>query len=339
MRISTVCGILLFFILLLWPAGLPAQSDRLPLDMAKLKAALSFARDENIADEPWPRAITYEREIYEFKSDRFQHEPTTVHIQRKPQRIIPHGVGVSEILWAICPPERLIAFNELCANSRYSFIADQVKQAANLFNSKQTERIIGYRPDLVFTVFFSGSDFKEKLIQAHIPFVDLGYFGTLESITKQIVLIGRIIGEEGNAAQLIRVIDESIQRLKARVSRAESPKRLLFYDEGGYVPGKFSNFNSICRMIGAENLGASEGIFSWSQIDYETLLKWDPDIIIVPEGSRLKAQLTANAVLAYARAIKTDKVFEMPYLYLNAGSQFMVLSANLLAGFVYEQAF
>jgi iron complex transport system substrate-binding protein len=87
------------------------------------------------------------------------------------------------------------------------------------------------------------------------------------------------------------------------------------------------------------NVGARQGIKSWGRIDYETLLQWDPEIIIVPQGSHLRAQLTASAMLKHARAIKTNRVFEIPAVYLNAGSQYMILSANLLAGIVYERFF
>ncbi len=92
-------------------------------------------------------------------------------------RIIPHAVGVAEILWAICPRERLVAFNEFSADPEFSFIADEVRQRGPIFKSKQTELVIGFQPDLVFTVFYSGADFKEKLRQAKIPCFDLGYFG------------------------------------------------------------------------------------------------------------------------------------------------------------------
>jgi iron complex transport system substrate-binding protein len=115
------------------------------------------------------------------------------------------------------------------------------------------------------------------------------------------------------------------------------PIRVLYYDEGGYIPGMSSNFNSICAIIKVVNVGAEQGIKSWAQIDNETLLKWDPDIIVVPEGSNLKTQLMSNKVLTHARAVKNKKVFYMPGRYLRVDSQYMVLSANLLAGIVYAQ--
>jgi len=310
-----------------------------PLDMETLQDSLSCVRGGTKSDRGWPRAIEYEHEVYHFRKDALHHEKKTFVMASKPVRIIPHAVGVSEILWAICPRERLIAFNEFSADPEFSFIADLVKKRGPIFRSKQTELVIGYEPDLVFTVFYSGADLKEKLRQAKISYFDLGYFGTIESIKKQALVIGRIIGEEGNAEALVRAIDETIRGLRKKLPRTTRPTRILYYGEGGYIPGKSSNFESICRIIGGVNVGSEQGIKSWSQIDYETLLKWDPDVIIVPLGSHLRKQLTTTEILAHAMAIRKARVYEIPRVYLGANSQFLLLSANLLAGIVYEESF
>ncbi len=314
-------------------------SPRTPLDMEALQDSLSCVRGETNSGMGWPKTIEYEHEVYDFRKDALHQEKKTFVMASKPVRIIPHAVGVSEILWAICPRERIIAFNEFSADPEFSFIADLVKKRGPIFKSKQTELVIGYQPDLVFTVFYSGADFKEKLKQAKIPYFDLGYFGTIESIKKQSVLIGKIIGEEGNAAALVKTIDEKIQALRKKLPRTTKPIRVLYYDEGGYIPGKSSNFESICNIIRVINVGAEQGIKSWSQIDYETLLKWNPDMIIVPQGSHLKEQLMTNEILSHAKAIKQGRVYEIPGVYLRVDSQYMILSANLLAGIVYEEAF
>jgi len=112
---------------------------------------------------------------------------------------------------------------------------------------------------------------------------------------------------------------------------------VLYYDEGGYIPGRSSNFNSICSIIGAVNVGAEQGIKSWAQADNETLLKWNPDVIIVPRGSSLIKLLMSSKVLSFARAIQQGKVYEVPGVYLRVDSQFMLLSADVLAGVIYAQ--
>jgi iron complex transport system substrate-binding protein len=186
-------------------------------------------------------------------------------------------------------------------------------------------------------VFYSSADFKEKLKQAKIPCFDLGYFGTIDSIKEQILLMGEIIGEESNAQALVTLIDTKIRELKGKLPKRDQPVRVLYYDEGGYVPGASSNFNSICKIIDAVNVGAEQGIKSWSQIDYETLLKWNPDVIIVPGRSKLKELLMSNRVLAHAKAIKSDAVYYVPGVYLRVDSQYMLLSADFIAGIIYQK--
>lgn len=316
-------------------AGLPTP----PLDMEVLKKALSYARGETPEEQGWPRTINYTYGMHDYRTDSFREEKRAFIIEKRPTRIVPHAVGVAEILWAICPRERLIAFNDLSADPEFCVLAEEVQKRDRIFKTKQTELIIAYEPDLVFTVFYSGEEFKEKLEQAKIPYFDLGYFGTIESIRSQTLLLGRVIGEEGNAEALVELMDTKTRELNSKIPADRSGVRVLYYDEGGYVPGRSTNFNSICEIIRAVNVGAEQGVKSWSQIDYETLLKWDPEIILVPEGSGLKEQVQSNPMLAHAGAVKEGKIFAVPGIHLRVASQYMILSANYLAGVVYEGGF
>jgi iron complex transport system substrate-binding protein len=276
-------------------------------------------------------------EIFDFKTDSFRQSSRSIELKKMPQRIIPHAVGVTEILWAICPRERLVAFNDLAADPEFCMIADEIRRQGPVFQTKQTELVIGYRPDLVFTVFYSDPAFIEKLVQAGIPTFELGYFGTIESVKKQTLLIGQAIGEEENAKALVNLMDEKIYELRQAIPELPKPIRVLYYDEGGYIPGKSSNFDSICAMIKAVNVGAEKGIQSWRQIDYETLLLWDPDVIIVPDESHLREQLLTNPMLSHGTAVKTKRVYGVPGVYLRVDSQYMIVSANILAGILYEK--
>jgi len=335
----TIAGIYVVCCFIAVIASSAAGNDQMsvpPLDMERLRSELSFVRGTAKAEGAWPREIRYTFKVYDFKTDAFQQETKTFAIKKKPLRIIPHAVGVAEILWSICPRERLVAFNEFSADQDSSFIADKVRERGPIFKSKQTELVIGYQPDLVFTVSYSSADFKEKLKQAKIPSFDLGYFGTIDSIIEQILLMGDIIGEESNAQALVKLIETKIRELKSKLPLRDHPIRVLYYDEGGYVPGTSSNFSSICKIIGAVNVGAEQGIKSWSQIDYETLLKWNPDVIIVPSRSKLKELLMSNRVLSHAKAIKSGSVYYIPAVYLRVNSQYMLLSANFLAGIIYR---
>jgi iron complex transport system substrate-binding protein len=127
---------LVFFLLLVDAANCQdsAQTKTVtPLNMGELKNALSFVRECETSRDVWPRVVQYGFKIYDFKTDTFAQEEKTITIKKKPLRIIPHAVGVADILWAICPRERLVAFNEFSADPEFSFIAAEVRAKGPIF--------------------------------------------------------------------------------------------------------------------------------------------------------------------------------------------------------------
>lgn len=320
------------------PWSMPAT----PLPMRELFENLSYVRGESHSqpgDQGWPREIEYQRRVIDYHSDSSKIESNTFRLERAPQKIIPHAVGISEILWAICSRNRLLMFNKVATDPRFSMIAKELAATQRIFSSKESELIIAAQPDLVLTVIFSDAVFKQRLRQAGIPTLDLGAPDSLESVIKEIKLLGEILGEETNAEALLQIIDHQKTLLQAALPPRKKPLRLLYYDMGGYIPGLTSNFTSLCKLVGAINVGAEQGINSWRQIDHETLLKWDPDIIIVPLESKLGDNLQKDPLLRHSRALKNGKLMSIPGLYLRTNSQFLLLSANLLAGIIYPDAY
>ena len=310
-----------------------------PLPMEQLFKDLSQVRGEAGFTEKWPREISFTHRVYDYRREIFNVETKTVTIVKAPVRIIPHSVGISEILWAICPRRRLLMFNEVAADPEFSMIADEVAKSGRIFNSRESELVIASQPDMVFTVAFSDAVFKQRLQRAGIPTLDLGSPDSLDSVIEEIKVLGQVLGESANANALLDLIARKRSLLQASLPSRQRPLRLLYYDLGGYIPGLASNFTSLCELVGAVNVGAEQGIKSWKQIDHETLLKWDPEMIIVPLESNLGQSLKADPLLRYARAVKGDRILTIPGLYLRINSQFLLLGANLLAGIIYPDEY
>ncbi len=307
-----------------------------PLPMQSLYQALSRARGRQTEAGGWPRTVSISSREFNYQNQSFSQHEETVTLDKPPRRLVPHAVGISEILWAIVPRDRLVLFNQVAADPRFSIIADEVRKTGRLFNSRQTELVIAARPDIVFTVTFSDAAFKQRLRQSGIRVIDFGSPDSFDAVLREISILGRLTGEEGNARALLAVIREKRRELERRMVHPSSPPRLLYYDHGGYVPGQSSNFNSLCRLVGAVNIGAEKGIKAWKQVDNETILKWDPEIILVAAGSGLKQQLNRDPLLLHTRAVREHRILEIPGLYLQVNSQYLLLSANLLAGIIYK---
>lgn len=317
---------------------------KFPLEMDALMGALSDThRSTTVTENSFPRTINYRFMRYDFVADKVHEEQRSVTLQRRPQRIIPHSTGLTEILWAIVPHERLTAVHKSCKDRQYSFLAPLLSDDLPTYGTDDAEIVIGHRPDLVLTSFFSNANFLHQLRTAGVPMAQFGFFADLDSIEEQILLAGQLTDEEAAARRLVAVMQEKLRAIQAAVrgrrnSSGKSPT-VLYYDNMAYVAGSGTTFDSMCKALGVTNIATAKGIRNFKQVDYETLLQWDPDVIIVPEESTFDQQLYDQEILATARAVRQKNIRKMPTVYLLSSSQYLIASINYLAGLLYESSF
>lgn len=318
------------------PAADPAKT--FPVEMAGLMQSL---RDARLASPggAFPRVVEYPYTEWNMLAGTLKRTSKVVRLPHKPRRIIPHAVGLTEILWAIAPREHIAAVHRSCLNPEYSFIAAAVADFPSTYASEDAEVVIGLRPDLILTTYYSSEEFKNRLRLSAVPFVEIGFFGDIPSIQEQVESLGRIIGEEAAAARLVATMQQNVAAIQefARARSGAKPLRVLYYGHHGYVAGENSTFDSLCGLLGVVNIPAAEGVRFFKQVDYETLLKWNPDIIIVPENSGLEQELLGHKILATAKAVRTRNIKSIPNVYLMASSQFAVASLNYLGGLFYGE--
>ena len=302
-----------------------------PLEMGPLLEALSRVEHEPSPAQSYPREVRYPFVEYDVVRDTLVRRERLVVLPRRPDRIVPHSVGIAEILWAICPRKRILAVHESCTEPRFSLLASRIPASFPTYRSQDAELVIGYRPDLVLTTYYSGEEFKSRLRLAAVPCAELGYFGDLASVEEQIGVIGDLIAEPAAARALVGRMREALGRIRSASGGAKG-RRVLLYDEMGYVHGRHTTFDWLCESLGAVNVASAEGLSFVKQIDHETLLRWDPDLVVVPAEGTLEQQLTSQRILASARFVRTRSVRRIPNAYLMASSQYLVASVNYLAG-------
>jgi len=312
--------------------------EAFPVEMAGLMRSLRDARMPS-PDGKFPRVVAYPYTEWNMLAGTLKRTSKEIRLPHKPRRIIPHAVGVTEILWAITPRENIAAVHRSCLNPEYSFIAEELAGFPGTYASEDAEVVIGLRPDLILTTYYSSEEFKNRLRLSAIPFVEIGFFGDIPSIQEQVEVLGRIIGEEAAANRLVTTMQRNVAAIQefARERSGTKPLRVVYYGLHGYVAGENSTFDSLCGLLGVVNVPTAEGVRFFKQIDYETLLKWDPDIIIVPENSGLEQELLGHKILATSKAVQTRNIKSIPNVYLMASSQFAVASLNYLGGLLYGE--
>ncbi len=315
------------------------ESLDFPLDMAELRAELSDAHRPETRDNRYPRRIDYQIRTWNKITDALNSRSASLLLEQQPQRVIPHTVGLTEELWAIVPHERIVALHESCRVSAYSFLAEQFPPNIPTFLTEDAEMVIGLQPELVITSFYSSAAFKHQLDLAEISRVQTGFFGDIDDIREQIHLFGDMLGVEASARQLLQTMAHNSQAICTVVTQRLDGKvpTLLYYDRMGFVAGKHTLFDALCRRLGVKNAASEHGIGFFKQIGYETVLKWNPDIIVVPADSGLKERLTGQPILAMSNAVQQRRIYAIPEYYLTASSQFVIASLNYLGGILNDE--
>ncbi len=98
-------------------------------------------------------------------------EGTTVHLQKKPMRILSQSLTFDTMILGIVPPERLIACNILGGDQDSSFIVEETKGIATKLKSFTlipTDLVLKLKPDLIILPNIA----KPEMIAT---FRDLGY--------------------------------------------------------------------------------------------------------------------------------------------------------------------
>ena len=159
------------------------------------------------------------------------------------------------------PHERIVGLHESCRVSAYSFLAEQFPPEIPTFLTEDAEMVIGLQPELVITSFYSSAAFKHQLDLAEIPHVQTGFFGDIDDIREQIHLFGDMLGVEASARQLLQTMAHNSQAICTVVAQRLDGKvpTLLYYDRMGFVAGKHTLFDALCRRLGVKNAASEHG--------------------------------------------------------------------------------
>jgi iron complex transport system substrate-binding protein len=266
----------------------------------------------------------------------------TLTIASAPQRIVSQTLGTDEILFAICPPSRLVGLSTLARDEVYSNILAQAR-ASNAAVSAGAEEVLRLKPDLIFVASYSRAEVVETLRASHAPIFRFANFDSIADMSTNIRIMGRAIGEDAAADRLVA---EMHQRLAAIAGRyAESGRtrpRVLSYSGDGYTAGGATLFDEVIRAAGGVNVAASDGaVCGFAHISAEQVLQWNPDVIV--SGAKpgqdqvVREGLLRNAAVAATRAAKNGRIITMPAREFEAASQYVVNAAETLAAALWSQ--
>jgi iron complex transport system substrate-binding protein len=279
-------------------------------------------------------SLRYPREAVD--SDQF-----AVHIARPVHRIVSQSWSIDEWVYSVVPPQDVVAVSE----SAYKQRTSNVYASVLLFRpaiSSDPERVIALDPDLMIVSSNSRADYTSLARSSGVPVFRMQtMLQTLDQIEDAVRLVGYITGNDEAAANEVARFHATVQN--ARSLRPENaPKPRILGLGGNYTYGKATLFDDIVKFLGGVNIASEKGIDGYEPVDFEQIVRWNPEWIVVGaddgKAEAAKAQLLADPAISITQAARDNHIVVLDNRIFLAKSPYAALLVQAIAEALYAPA-
>lgn len=243
------------------------------------------------------------------------HAGRTVTIEEAPEKIVSGYYITTSLLIGLGLEDKTVGIEAKAASRPiYALAAPEFLELPNVGTAKEfnLEGCAELEPDLVILPL--------KLKDAAEQLADLGMTAICVNpeddtlLREAITMIAQATGTEAAAEAMTAYGEEALAALAASLEGTEQPTVYLA-GNSSYLStaGAKMYQNTLLANAGAINVAAELEDTYWAEIDYEQLLAWDPDcIVIVPGASYTTEDLMQDSALANLSAVQNGKVYTMP---------------------------
>lgn len=181
------------------------------------------------------------------------------------------------------------------------------------------EALIAENPDVIMDIGEKKETVKEDMdaLQEQLGIPVIFVEADLDTMSAAYETLGELTGETGQAKELSDYCTAILQKAeeeKGKIS-ADGKKSVYFAtgDDGLHTNAEGSIHARVIEQIGAENAAKVEKASGGggSEVSFEQLLLWQPDIIIADSG-KLYDTIKSDKVWAELNAVKEGRVYKIP---------------------------
>lgn len=189
------------------------------------------------------------------------------------QRVISTNVCIDNILINMFDIKHVVAVSNLVDDPRYSqvkFLDQKIERI-----SFDAEQILGLRPSIVLISNFSNQRVVRILQKSGTKIITVPYATQFSQLTENIRIIGTAIKQNKKAKQLIKKINQQIDR-----TATHTDKFALHVTSNNYIYGKNSLISDAIRHAGFSAFDASGFGESHGFVSTESIIASKPDYLI-----------------------------------------------------------
>ena len=238
-----------------------------------------------------------------------------VTIEDEPQKLVSGYYISTSLLIALDLDEKLVGI-EAKADKRaiYKLSAPELIELPNVGTAKEfdLEGCIALEPDLVILPLKlkNTAEALEKLN------IDVLYVNpeNQELLTEMMTLIGSATNTQEITNALMDFVTDKESILTNALANTEVPSVYLAGNSNMLSTAGSAMYQSnMITLAGGQNVAAEITDTYWVEIDYEQLLTWNPDyIILASDADYTVDDVLADPNLAECSAVKNNKVYQMP---------------------------
>ena len=231
-----------------------------------------------------------------------------VRIEKVPQRIVSLAPSHTEILFALGLGDRIVGVTRYC---NYPEEAKE-KEEVGGFATADPEKIVALKPDLILSVGTLQKSLVTKLEERGQTVFWL-YPNSVYDVLESFERIGKLTGSSADAQQLRKDVEARIEKVEAKIKDIPEEKRPTIFRVMGLDPvgtiGGVSFQTDVYRLAGGRNIFADTDK-DYFELDLETLIKLDPDIIVIAgeDEEEAKARIKEQEGWEDLTAVKVDRI-------------------------------
>lgn len=256
----------------------------------------------------------------------------------RPTRILPMNSAVTDFVLSLVPRERVVAV------PRAALVYACVLQRGEPWPEDATvpkfsaEAMLAQRPDLVIAHRWQVPAEALDLVESSgVEVLRLDDVRSMRDVHESLRRVASAVGEPRAGAALVAELGQREAALAASADRRAGLTVLSYtnFGSGGWSAGTGTTADLVIGLAGMKNAGAEGGREGAYEIDIERILDLDPDVILVSrsaeEYSASRTYLDDEAALESLRALRRDRVVELPWHEFGTNSHYLVDAAEGLA--------
>jgi len=206
-------------------------------------------------------------------------DEVTVRIDRPTHRIVSQYWSIEEYVYSVVPPQDVVAVSESAYLQTISNVYEQVERFHPVV-AMDPERVLAVDPELMLASSFGRADYTSLARSSGVPVYRMQtQFQTLAQVEESIRLTGYLTGNDEAAEREAARFHAAIEQAQGlRPSNAAKPRILGL--GGRYSYGKDTLFQDIVTTLGGINVGAENDLKGYDSVDFEQIIRWNPEWII-----------------------------------------------------------